>query len=187
MKLVNKRLGNGAGFYTRDIEIAVNDVCGCNTGSFFKQFVYTGSSINFNTYLQLAGLQAQLTYNEANDDSGRKAPDLRVYVWRPFDDTVFRIGITNPQNCWGKAGLHTGDKITAINNTPVTSREGFYTVLASLHPGDTIVVTIKHQAGTRLIPVIITGYYKPKVNIVKLANITRKQQEIYNKWAAGER
>ena len=178
MKLMFKRFGNRKGFYAKDIEQAVKDGCLCNdeVHSFFKKYVYDGNAIDFNKYLSLAGLQFQLSYVPAKDDNGKLMPDIRVYTWQPFGDSLYHIVVTNPINCWTKAGIHTGDAIIALNNKPLNSRQDFYNTSNSLRINDTLLITTKHNGSVVTVPVVITGYDKPVAYITKSRGTSWHQQ-----------
>ena len=187
MKLMFKRFSEGKGFYAMDVEQAVKDICLCNAEvhSFFKACVYDGNTIDFNRYLKPGGLQFQLTYAPAKDNDGQRAPDLRVYTWQPTGDSLYHFAVTNPVNCWTRAGIHTGSSIIAFNKKIINNRKDFYTVINTLHIGDTLWVTTKHNESIIEVPVIIEGYNKPVVNIIQLNKSSLRQQELLKQWEKG--
>ena len=187
MKLIYKRFGGTRGFCAKDIEQAAKQICHCNNevATFFRNYVYQGKTIDFNKYLQFAGLQCQLSYSPAKDNAGQRTPDLRVYTWQPIGDSLYHIGMTNPTNCWTNAGIHTGDIIMALNGLPIKNRQNFYAVINSLHIDDTLWVTTKHNESVIKIPVIVAGYNEPVVNIVLLNNSSLRQQKLLQQWKKG--
>jgi predicted metalloprotease with PDZ domain len=168
MRLMYQRFGGDRrrGFYARDIEQAVQDVCGGRlVHPFFQKYIYEGKPLDFNTWLPLIGLQMQLTWQPAADEKGKPAPDMRAYIWQPVGDTVFRIAMTDPGSCWVKAGLHTGDTVSAINGLPIKSRQDFNQALHRFQIGDTIIVQLRRSTSIQDVPVSVTGYLAPVVHL----------------------
>jgi predicted metalloprotease with PDZ domain len=178
MRLMYRRFGGGRGlgggggverrrgFYARDIEQAVQDICGGGlVHPFFQKYIYEGKALDFNSWLPLIGLQLQLSWQPAADEKGKPLPDTRVYIWQPVGDTVFRLGMTHPGGCWVKAGLHTGDTVSAMNGAPIKNRQDFNQALHRFQIGDTIIVQVRRPTGIRYVPVSITGYLAPVVHL----------------------
>jgi predicted metalloprotease with PDZ domain len=155
------------GFYARDIEQAVQDVCGGESiHPFFQIYIYEGKALDFNTWLPLIGLQMQLTWQPVADEKGKLLPDTRVYIWQPAGDTVFRMAMTDPGSCWVKAGLHTGDTVSAINGALIKNRQDFYQILHTFQIGDSIIVQVRRSTGIQNVMVSITGYLAPVVHLL---------------------
>ena len=187
MKLVYQRFGGTRGFYAKDIELASTQICGCHTEvtRLFSNTFYKGQPIDFNRYLHLAGLQYHLSYSPAKDNTGELIPDRRVFVWQPPGDSLFHIGMTNPNNCWTNAGIHTGDVIVALNGHLIADRQQFYTIVNSLHIGDTVWVTTKQAKGALKIPVTLARYEVPFVNIVAIKESSPRQLKLLQQWQKG--
>ena len=187
MKLMFKEFGNRKGFYATDIERATKNICLCNgkVDSFFKNYIYSGHPIEFNKYLELAGLQFHLTYAAAKNADGKLLPDFRVYTWQPIGDTLYHIGITNPLNCWTKSGIHTGDVVFSLNNHSIKTRQDFHNALNDLHVNDTLMVTTRRYDSKISIPVTITGYDKPVASITQIPNASSRQQKLLEQWEEG--
>lgn len=163
-----------------DIETAATNVCHCSQAhTFFQAYLQKGQPINFAACLKPLGLRIQHDQPPATDSQGRPLPDTRVYTWVRRDDTSLRIGILNPNSCWGRAGLHTGDII-------LYTREGFRAALRTLHIGDTQHIIVKKETGTQRIPVYITGYTTPRIILTRDPAATPKQRRLLQQWAAGQ-
>jgi len=170
MRLMYQRFGGDRrrGFYAQDIEQAVQDICGGGSiHPFFQKYIYAGEPLDFNSWLPLIALQLQLSWQPAADEKGKPLPDTRVYIWQPVGDTVFRLAMTHPLGCWVKAGLHTGDTVSAINGAPIKNRQDFIQALHRFQIGDTIIVQLRRSTSIQDVPVPITGYLAPVVHLLK--------------------
>jgi len=184
MRLMFERFSGQQGFTGRDIERAVAEVCGGDVHSFFEEYVRGEKSIDFDRYLKLIGLRTRLSWGPSLNPDGQPAPDLRVYAWQPAGDPRPSLGISNPSSCWGTAGLHTGDRITAVNGTPVSAAE-FRALLGGLRIGDTVNIEVKRSGAARRASVIIAGYESPIVRIEDLPELTERQRSLRAQWTAG--
>ncbi|MEO5783624.1 MAG: PDZ domain-containing protein, partial [Ginsengibacter sp.] len=170
------------GFYTKDIERTVKDICHCDIHSFFTSYVYNTTAMNFNRYLNLIGREVNIAWKPATDDNGKPYPDLEMNIYHPVGDTGFNIIIYNPESCWAKAGLHTNDKVVLINDMPITGMPTMRNIQRSLKVGDKVIFTVKRNSALKEIGVTITGYNIPVAHITPLKNITAKQRKIFNDW-----
>ncbi len=58
------------------------------------------------------------------------------------------IAAVNPGGAADKAGLQTGDVITAVNGTPTPTVQALSAVLANLQPGQPVPLDVRHPDGT---------------------------------------
>jgi len=170
------------GFYSKNIEQAVTEVCNCNIHSFFESYVYNASPMDFNRYLKLIGKQVNITWKLRTDENGKPLPDWQVNVYRPVNDTGFNILIYDPESCWAKAGLHTNDKVVAVNDMPITNTQIFRDMQRKFEVGDTVTFAVKRNSTIKIILVPVTGYNVPVAQITSLKNISIKQQKIFSDW-----
>ena len=186
MALMNRRFGGKSGFYAVDIEKAVKDICGSNkVHPFFRQYVYAGKALDFDPWLRFIGLRLQLSYSPVRDDKGQPKADTRIYVWRPFGDSVYHLVMDDPRSCWVRGGLHTGDAIKAFDDQPVNDRQGFYTMLGRLKPGDRVTVEIDRTGTVQRIPVLVTGYETAVAQLIKMDTMSVRAKKLYLGWAQG--
>jgi predicted metalloprotease with PDZ domain len=186
MALMNRRFGGKSGFYAVDIEKAVNDICGSDKmHSFFRQYVYAGKALDFDSWLRYIGLRLQLSYSPARDDQGQPKADTRIYVRRPFGDSAYHLVMADPRSCWVRAGLHTGDAIKAFDDRPVNDRQGFYTMLGRLRPGDRVTVEIDRAGTIQRVPVLVTGYETAIAQLIKMDNTGIKVKKLNREWTRG--
>ena len=184
MRLMFERFSGQHGFTGQDIERCVADVCGSNLHSFFEEYVRGEKSIDFDRYLKLIGLRTRVSWGPSLNPDGQPDPDLRVYAWQSPGDTWPSLGISDPSSCWGNAGLHTGDRITAVNGAPLSAAE-FRALIGRLRIGDTVNVEVKRSEAAQRASVIIAGYESPVVRIEELPELTERQRSMRARWAAG--
>jgi predicted metalloprotease with PDZ domain len=184
MRGMMQRFGHGKGFTNIDIERMVHTTCGCNMHDFFAEYIYGNHTIDFNRYLQPAGLYSTITWKDAAGDDGRLLPDLRIYAWLNKQGKLV-TGITDPKSIWGKAGVHTGDEIVTVNNTPVITQRDFFSLLRKAKTGDTVAIELKRQAGIYKVNVTVSGYKTAIVKIEKLITATQAQHALRKQWLEG--
>ncbi len=179
------RFSGKRGFTGGDIEKAASAVCGYDMHAFFESYVRAPGTIDFNRYLGLIGLRMGLSWTVARDSTGTLEPDVRIYAWQAPDDSLPSIGITDPETCWGKAGIHTGDVITDVNGRPPGSAADFRRVVRSLRTGDTLTIGARHQRDPIHAVVVITGYDRPAVRIEEIKGASEKQLALRLLWESG--
>jgi predicted metalloprotease with PDZ domain len=192
MRLMYKRFGGRSGFYARDVEQAVSDAGGgAAVHAFFDRYVYQGKALDFDPYLRLPGLRLQLTWQTAVDGNGLPVSDNRMYIWQPPGDSLFHLMLTDPRSCWGRAGLHTGDAVVAVNGHVISERTSFYTAIRALHPGDTVTLSLRaggpaaNGDGLRMVVITITGYRQPRAALLPVDATSEEMQARFREWAAG--
>lgn len=92
--------------------------------------------------------------------------------------------INDPSSDWGRAGLHTNDRLVSVNGATPRTWPEFRRVLIGLRVGDTatFVVRAPSEATNRTVRVPITQYRRPVVRITPLPNPTAKQRRIGDAW-----
>lgn len=185
MRLMLEHFGGRTGFTNKNIEEVVAEVCHCNVQGFFKEYVRGSESINCNKYLQLVGLAVTVQLAEAKDDQKNPAADLMVYAWQDPGRKEIKIGITDPLNCWGRAGLHTGDEVIKANGQPVASSRDLRLMISKMKIEDTISFDIKRRSGMFHTKVIVTGYKQPVVKIYERPDATESQKKLRTHWESG--
>jgi predicted metalloprotease with PDZ domain len=182
MRKMLENFSGEKGFKSHNIEETVHQICGCDVHSFFSDYVFGSREIDFNKYLKLAGLQMNVALKDARAGDGKPIPDLRIYSWQKKGEDFLRIVITNPQSCWGKAGLHTGDIIKLIKGIPMKTTNDFRQLIRNLQIGDSVAMEVEKPSGILKINVLIKGYQQPEVKIQPLANASQKQKNLFAQW-----
>jgi predicted metalloprotease with PDZ domain len=170
-------------FTSRDVMKAVDDVCSCSSASIFNQYVFNAGAIDFNRYLEPMGLRAEISMKPATGRDGKLQADLRVWAWEEGDSLLLRVG--HPNSVWGKAGLHTGDRIVSVNGSAVNKWPAFRNVLRNLAIGDSISISVQRGDQKLSKVIVVTGYDQPDVTLRQIARPSEKQERIFRAWLAG--
>ena len=138
MRAMLERFSGERGFDGPDIERTVAESCGCSVGAFFQRYVREAHAIDFDRYFQLAGLRARVSWSPALGPDGRPLPDLRLFAWAPPGEASLGLLLSDPASAWGRAGLHSGDRLASLNGTAIPSVPDFRQALGRFHLGDTV-------------------------------------------------
>jgi len=147
----------------RAVEQAVEEVCGCDVTPFFDAYVRGAAPLDYNRYLALAGLRAAVTWAPAVNN-GEPERDLRISGWEAKDGTL-RLVISNPASAWGRAGLHSRDRLISLNGTTVNTWSDLRAQLLRLQMGDTVRVEVERPTGRYAANVVVAGFERPTVRI----------------------
>jgi predicted metalloprotease with PDZ domain len=184
LRLMLERYSGERGFLGKDIEATIATVCGCSVRAFFDAHVRSGTPIDFDRYFRLIGLRTRGSRIPATGNDGTPLPDQRLRAWLPPGESRPSLLIGNPATVWGRAGLHTGDRLVAVNGAPVTTVADFRSALGRLRIGDTVRVEVARPAGASIVSVIVTGYDRPMVRIEELPDATERQRRLRAQWLA---
>ena len=185
MRAMLDRFSGTRGFTSRDVERAVADICGCPMQAFFDSYVRNARQIDFNRYLSLVGLHARVTWEPAVGADGQAVPDRRIFAWVPPGERALSLLLTDPSSAWGRAGLHTGDRVVAVNGTPMVTWPELRGVIAQARVGDTVDVEVTRRTGPWRTKVVVTGYNRPAVRIREIAAATERQHALRARWLEG--
>jgi len=185
MRVMLERFSGPRGFTGRDIERAIADVCGCPMQAFFDANVRAARQIDFDRYLRLIGLQGRVSWEPVVGADGQPAPDRRVFAWNPPGERGLRLLLTDPSSVWGRAGLHTGDRVVAINGAAVATWPEFRSHVARARVGDTVRVEVTRPSGAWRTSVVVAGYNRPVVRIVEVPEATERQRALRAAWVRG--
>jgi predicted metalloprotease with PDZ domain len=182
MRTLSDRFTPQRGMTGRDIERAVHEVCACDAETFFEAYVRGAHPIDFDHYLRTIGMRTQVSWSPALSSDGKPEPDLRVSAFNAAGDSALRLHLSNPASAWGRAGLHTGDRLVSLDGHPVATSTDFRTWLGKLHVGDTAQLEVKHDGAVSRVAVLVTGYDRPTVRIDEIADATSEQQRLRAQW-----
>lgn len=185
MRATLERFSGEHGYTSDDLERTADDVCGCTVSTLFDRSVRTGHAIDFDRYLRLIGLRTRVTWGPAPGRNGRPMPDLRAFAWLPPGEHDLRLRVYNPASVWARAGLHTGDRIAAVNGTPLATVADFRAWITRLRIGDTVTVDVARATGPYRATVVVTGFQQPIVRLEEIPNATASQRALRARWLAG--
>ena len=186
MRLMLERGSGPRGFGTADIERAVADACTCVAKPFFDAHVRGAQPVDFNRYLALIGLHAEIT-SEPVMREGQPVPDQRLWGWNPPGDSLMSLLINNPTTVWGKAGLHSGERVITVNGITVRTWPELRQILAGTQIGDNVHFVVKSRRALepRTVTVKVTGYNRPVVQLEEIFTATEKQIRLREAWLKG--
>jgi predicted metalloprotease with PDZ domain len=185
MRAMLDRFSGTRGFTSRDVERVVADVCGCPMQAFFDSYVRNARQIDFNRYLSLVGLRARVTWEPALGADGQTVPDRRIFAWVPPGERALSLLLTDPSSAWGRAGLHTGDRVVAVNGTPIATWPELRGAIVQARVGDTVDVEVTRPTGPWRAKVVVTGYNRPVVRVEEIVRPTERQGFLRQRWLAG--
>lgn len=182
MRLMLDRFSGARGFVGADVERAVQDVCGCGVRPFFDAHVRGAGEVDFNRHLGLIGLRAIVTRDPVLRD-GQPEPDFRIRGWVPPADSTLSLLVMNPQSAWGRAGLHSRDRVVSVNGATPRTWQEFRQAISSARIGDTLRFVVRAPGATpRTANVVMSGYDRPVVRIEALPGATAKQIRLREAW-----
>lgn len=150
----------------RAVEQAVEEVCGCEATPFFDAYVRGAAVLDYNRYLAPEGLHASVTWAPAVSN-GEPERDLRIWGWEPGDGSL-RLVVSNPASAWGRAGLHSRDRLVSLNGTTVKTWNELRAQLVRLQIGDTVRVEVERPTGRSVASVVVAGFERPTVRIERM-------------------
>ncbi len=143
--------------------------------------------MDFDHYLRSIGMRTQVSWSTALGNDGKPQPDLRVSTFTRDEDPTLIIHLSNPASAWGRAGLHTGDRLVSLDGVAIATPTDFRSRRDQLHIGDTARVEVMRNGVASQVPVSINGYDRPTVRIVEIADATPEQQRLRTQWLTAAR
>lgn len=174
------------GITDADVERAVSTACACDAHPFFSTYVSNAGPLDFNRWLRVVGLRSTVTWAPARQADSTLAPDGRLLGYAPPGDARPRLLVWFPSTIWGRAGLHTGDRVVSWNGAPVSDVPQLRSAIGQLRIGDTVRVAVQRDAGPFEATVIVTGYDRPTVHISERPDATAAQRALLTRWLAGQ-
>jgi predicted metalloprotease with PDZ domain len=185
MRLMMERYSGRVGFTGRDIERTVVDVCACNVRTIFDAYVRGAGAVDLDRYFQLLGLRARVTWEPVRTQQNEPSPDLRLFAWQPDGEQAVALLITDPASAWGRAGLHTGDRVVSLNGQSIASPREVRAALERVKIGDTVVVSVRRPNGPFRASVVAAGFTYPRVRLEERPDATAEQRRHRDRWIIG--
>ena len=183
MRLMYARFAT-RGFTGADVERAVEDTCRCSADAIFAGSVRQAGPIPFERYLAPLGLRLSVSWEPEVDDSGAAQRDLRIWGWTEGSEPGLRLRITDPASIWGRAGLHTGDRLVSANGKPVRTWPELRAFLLGLAIGDSARIAVRRPSGVFEGRVRMEQLQRPVVRIQSVEGPER-QRALREAWLAG--
>jgi predicted metalloprotease with PDZ domain len=180
MHALAAKFDSSRGIDNSDIELAIEKVCGCDIGDFFKDHIYSAKQVDFDRYLSLLGLKADVNWSTSLDSEGKPSVDMRIGPVVPEGE--MKIRITNSRGAWAAAGLKTGDKTISGDGTPIRTWNEFRSWLRTLKIGDTARMIVSRGGETKTFEVPIKTYEIRTVRITEISNANPKQLRLREAW-----
>lgn len=192
-RLLFDRFGGQSGFSRAELAGAVNEVCGCDLRAFFVDHVSGAKPLDVNRWLRLIGYRGVITREPALDSLGHPRPDLRLsaIAYGGYGSAggaagaLLRIGVGDPTSAWGRAGLLTGDQITALDGRRILTHADFRGAMDSLRIGDRVAVDVIRAGQPLSTHVVVTGFERTIVEIGELAEQTPRMRRAREIWLTG--
>lgn len=184
MRAMLERFSGRRGFTSTEVERTVREVCSCDVHSFFNLHVRGATPIDFSKYLHLAGYRFDAQRIPAVRDN-RPLPDLRVRAWIQPSDSTLRLLLSTPEGVWGRAGLHSGDRLQSVNGAPMVTPADFRNALERVASGDTVRLVIARSSTMKTVSVVVTGYDRWAVRILPDPQATERQKRLRERWTLG--
>ena len=186
MRLMLERHAGARGFNGGDIERAAEEVCRCDVTPLFDNHVRRGGKpIDFDRYLAPLGWRAEVTWSPAVYEN-QPERDLRIWGWEPPGEQGVRLVVNDPASTWGKAGLHSRDRLVAINGAPIRTWPEMRAVLTRAQIGDTLAFEVRREAGPFRTTVKVAGFDRPRVRLLNAADPRPEQVRLREQWMQSE-
>lgn len=180
MRLLAERFDSTRGITNSDIERAVADVCSCDAGAFFDEYIRSPKMIELDRYLAVIGLRSEVKQIPSVDDQGRAVVDLRIGP--SSGEGEFTLRVMNSESTWARSGIRTGDRLISADGRPMPDWNAFRGWLRSLKIGDKGRMVIQRDGKELTVEVPITGFDRASATVTAASDATPKQIRLREAW-----
>ncbi len=159
------------GFSDEEFKKAAEKFTGRDLSEFYTRIIFGTESINYESYLLIAGLKLtniNATKNEALLGANSSVSNGKVLITSVLKNTPAYT-----------AGINVNDEIIAIDNYRV---DDLTKMLGYKKPGDKIVITLSRDGMLKNIEVSLVKNTNVKYKIEKLSTLSPEQEAAYKKW-----
>ncbi|MFQ5751952.1 MAG: PDZ domain-containing protein, partial [bacterium] len=156
------------------LQKAVEKVADSSFQTFFADYVHSTVEIDYNRYLQYAGLELLTKQDE-------KAPEVYLGISTSGDDGETKIRNVIPESPAFKAGLDIGDILLAIDGKRA-HKNNLDLLLKKYSPGETVRLTVFRRDVLRHFDVELAEARASKYEIKEIADATKLQVAIRKSW-----
>ncbi|HSU13896.1 PDZ domain-containing protein [Longimicrobium sp.] len=182
MRTMYARHAGPAGFAGADVERTASSVCGCSLHRFFGRHVRAAELLDFDAYLRPLGLRARMALEPVRGPAGEPLPDLRVWSYLPPGEPHLALIITDARGTWARAGLHTGDRVVALDGVPIGDTRAFRTTVRALRVGSRVRVDVLRAGHPVRADVEIGSYSRRAVTLTDLPAVSPRQRQMRQRW-----
>ena len=162
------------GFREDDLLKAIKKVSGKDFGNFFDKHVYGTETIDWNKFLDYAGLKLV-------EEKDEKTPDVYLGISTRGDDKQAKISNVRPDSPAYQSGLDIDDILVALDGNRV-HQDNLNFLLKKYKAGDMVNVTIFRRDKLQEIQVKLTEAKNDKFSIERIDEPTELQEEIRKSW-----
>lgn len=182
MRTLYARRAGAPGYTSADVEAATADACGCDMHAFFERHVRGTTPVDLAPYLARVGMRLTVVTEPARDSAGHPRPDLRVNAHTDAADGTLRLFLPDPTGAWGRAGLRAGDRVLAIDGTPVRTTPEFRTAVRAHHLGDQLTVDYSRSGRAARTTVTLSGYQRTRATITPDPSAASPARTLASRW-----
>jgi len=161
------------GFTPQQLQEVLESVADTDLSDFFRRYIEGTEELPFDEYLEPFGLKLKA----AEDEESKPYLGLIVKTENGKEVVKF-VNATSPA---GIAGVDAGDQLLAIDGWRV-SADQLCDRLKDYHPGDTIKVTVFHQAELCTLPVTLGESQPTRYQVVQIENPSETQKQNLAGW-----
>jgi predicted metalloprotease with PDZ domain len=173
------------GFTAADVERAVSMECSCDAKAFFDQQVRTAGAIDFDHWLGVLGWRVRGSWDVARASGGDAQPDLRVSGYMVPGENRPRILVLFPATAWGKAGLHTGDRLVSWNGRELRDVGELRNAIGRTGLDETVRLVVMRDGRESNVNVTAGRFERPVMGIEEREDATAAQRAMRVRWLAG--
>ncbi|MCH8127778.1 M61 family metallopeptidase [candidate division KSB1 bacterium] len=162
------------GFTEEDLLKAIKKVSGKNFDVFFQKNIYGTEVIDWNQFLNHAGL-------ELVEEKDKKTPDVYLGIRTRGDDKQTKISNISPDSPAYASGLDIDDILVALDGNRVHQKNLDF-LLKNYQAGDVVNLTIFRREKLQEIQIKLTKAKNDKFKIEKVDDPTKLQEEIRKSW-----
>lgn len=155
------------GFTSNEFKLALEKELGSDLDAFYRDYVHGTKPLDFNKYLNYAGLELIERNTKAKPSLGIVANNKNVIT------RVLRDGAA-----W-LAGLNVNDEILSVNGERIESIENY---IKEAKVGDDLEILLNRDGILFTIPVKLLEDKTKAGQIVPLNKLSEEQKKVYKKW-----
>ncbi len=163
----------GRGFTDKEYIEAVEKIAEEKLDEFFQNYVYGTKEIDYNKYLNYAGLKL------VNQPDSNASPLLGINLKDSGGHLIVTSVVAGTPAY--NSGINANDEVIAVNGFRV-NKNIFDKIYSTSSPGDTLSILVSHNGIIKTRNVILDKNNRKNYKIVTVKNPSQEQKMVYNKW-----